>query len=480
MLASSQTSQRAADVGHIVLVVGPPCAGKTTLAAALAEVLDAEHVSMGELIRSERAAGRMPADAQRAFLAAGDYPVDWLAQLLGKRLDARTRDVTIIETGGAPIAEVTAPLADDLRCALILTAPEDVCARRFESRSSTNGRSDDSSAIFHARTQRLAAGAQALRESLAVRCPTLEIQAGDSAQTTLRSALQALLAGTVARARARVPVVETSLPPHSLMRGGSLQRSWQAHDTVSITHDSGDGSIPLNHLLLLLKPGVAVTPLVERVLIERLAHFGCEVRAAAVWSRGSGMLEHLARAHLGTHCVMALGGALVLDEGQRARAQEACDGLPIFGGYEFERRFGARTLSEVWKDQSPVPAVRRVEPNLWVGHCEEPECVIINGHIPAIVRSYGDADAVMALHITAPESTPLPRLRHDLLGTTDPALAARDSLRGLAATGRLELGWQATHRNNAFHLSEDALEGARELALWFGTDTPGARDVKFH
>jgi len=78
-----------------------------------------------------------------------------------------------------------------------------------------------------------------------------------------------------------------------------------------------------------------------------------------------------------------------------------------------------------------------------------------------------------------PDAASWRTLRHDFLGSSDPATAAPTSVRAMAARGELDVLGPVTFQNNGFHLSAGPFEALRELWIWFGpvVATEASRDV---
>lgn len=133
---------------HIVLL-GPPGSGKGTQGKALADHFGVPHLSTGDLLREEVAAGtargrRLAGVIDRGELVADELIVDVVAAALRDRgsdgylLDGLPRTVAqaeIIERDGSPLP------APDL--AVHLAIDEGVVRRRLRRRAAEQGRADD-------------------------------------------------------------------------------------------------------------------------------------------------------------------------------------------------------------------------------------------------------------------------------------------------------------------------------------------------
>jgi len=128
-----------------VLLLGPPGAGKGTLAPHLSELLGAPHVSSGQLLRASAAEG----DPHRiAEQVARGHPVpDRVAlQVVGAAL-GRLADVAGEAVEDEPGAELDRLLAGDgrnLQLVLELVVPDEVASARLSRLARMESRSDDS------------------------------------------------------------------------------------------------------------------------------------------------------------------------------------------------------------------------------------------------------------------------------------------------------------------------------------------------
>ncbi len=98
--------------------------------------------------------------------------------------------------------------------------------------------------------------------------------------------------------------------------------------------------------------------------------------------------------------------------------------------------------------------------------------VILNGFHPRQLSFFTAEDTVCAfLHCSSPTGWEV--LRSDLIGTTDPAKADADSIRGRLFADPAAFGLQTVSYNfNGVHMSAGPLEGLAELHRFFGTGAP--------
>ncbi len=142
-----------------LVLLGPPGSGKGTQAARLAERTGAQHISTGELLRAEVAAGSELGGQVAGYLQAGELvPDEVLLQLTlplvrraaegaGYLLDGFPRSVGQAERL-TEAAEAAAP-----ERVLLLSVPRAELTRRLLGRAAEQGRPDDTAEVIQRRLE---------------------------------------------------------------------------------------------------------------------------------------------------------------------------------------------------------------------------------------------------------------------------------------------------------------------------------------
>lgn len=452
-----------------VLVLGRPCAGKSTVARWIATAHGRDHVSVGDLIRDAyRTDEEFRVRNAAAFQGREGFAPEVIARLLGARLAAcgsPGRGQAVID-GGPPMEHVVELLGLRPVVTLVLCAGPSHTEERFGNRAaSAAARDDDEMALFRQRSLRYERFLPATVRRLADQGPVHLIDATGGLPGVLRQVASALLLPHPPH-----PVRPVG-PPGERGWPGTVTRLWSRSraggEAVRSAPDAPRGPEPAagNEPVLLLKPGFTTEPALVGQIEERAAAHGYRITQAAVWPGRAVREAGTVRAHLDLQYLIARWGR---DLGAPAGPGAA----RVMPAYLYASRYGQPTLDAVWQEDGPVPP-RRIAEGCWahtVGVGRD-RVTVLNGHVPRHVERYeapGARVTALLLAPAGPGASPWRTLREVFLGATDPAVAHPRSLRAAARNGELALHGRVDFRNNAFHLSRGPLEAIRERALWFG------------
>ncbi len=144
-----------------LVLLGAPGSGKGTQAARLKEYLDVPHISTGDLLRAEVAAGSPLGLQAKEVMARGDLVSDEI--LLGMLKDRFSRDDTrngFILDGyprnlaqAAALDQLLADLGQKFDAAVQLTVDNEKIVERLAGRAKAEGRADDNPESVRKRLQ---------------------------------------------------------------------------------------------------------------------------------------------------------------------------------------------------------------------------------------------------------------------------------------------------------------------------------------
>lgn len=135
-----------------LVLLGPPGSGKGTQASRLKDYLQVPHISTGDLLRAEVAAGSPLGNEAKAVMARGDLVSDEI--LLGM-LESRfgredTANGFILDGYPRNLAQADAldvlltRIGQPMDCAVQLEVPTELLVERIAGRAAAEGRADDS------------------------------------------------------------------------------------------------------------------------------------------------------------------------------------------------------------------------------------------------------------------------------------------------------------------------------------------------
>lgn len=145
---------------EVLLLMGPPGAGKGTQAAALAEGRGLRKLSTGDMLRDHVSRGTELGRRAKSIMDAGDLvPDDLIVAMVRSELDAMDEVRVLLDgfprtTGQA--AALDALLADfgaTMDAVVVLEVPENELVLRLLGRAEQQGRSDDDEATVRKRME---------------------------------------------------------------------------------------------------------------------------------------------------------------------------------------------------------------------------------------------------------------------------------------------------------------------------------------
>ena len=145
-----------------VVLLGPPGSGKGTQAARLKDYLQVPHISTGDLLRAEVAAGSPLGMQAKEVMARGDFVSDEI--LLGMLEDRLARPDTAngFILDGYPRNQVQADalgallkkIGQPMDYAVQLEVPTDLLVDRIAGRAAAEGRADDTPEVVRNRLEK--------------------------------------------------------------------------------------------------------------------------------------------------------------------------------------------------------------------------------------------------------------------------------------------------------------------------------------
>jgi len=152
-----------------IVLFGAPGAGKGTQAMLLARQFRLEHVSTGDLLRKEIAAGTQWGQAVEALLARGEFaPDSMVVDMLDRYMQQHSQAAGFIFDGfprntaqAGALDALLARTSQRVRCMISLDVPREELVQRLLLRGETSGRADDQDAgvighridVYHHKTE---------------------------------------------------------------------------------------------------------------------------------------------------------------------------------------------------------------------------------------------------------------------------------------------------------------------------------------
>lgn len=155
------------------ILFGPPGAGKGTQAGAIAQKYNLKHISTGQLLRSEIAAGTELGKQAKTLIEAGNFVPDSMVESMLENVFASTSGVNGFLLDGFPrnlqqakdLDEMLSKTGERVNSVISIMIPDSVVAERISHRAAIEGRADDADmaiiqnriATYHKQTEPLIA-----------------------------------------------------------------------------------------------------------------------------------------------------------------------------------------------------------------------------------------------------------------------------------------------------------------------------------
>ena len=153
------------------ILFGPPGAGKGTQASAMVEKYNLRHISTGELLRKEIAAGSELGLKAKALIDAGALVPDEIVEGMIESEFKSAKDVAGFLLDGFPrntaqaedLDAILAKSGEEVSAVVSLMIPDEMIKERIRHRAAIEGRADDASeetinnriATYHGKTEPL-------------------------------------------------------------------------------------------------------------------------------------------------------------------------------------------------------------------------------------------------------------------------------------------------------------------------------------
>ena len=142
-----------------LIIFGPPGAGKGTQSERLLEQYSLQHISTGDLLRAERAAGTDLGNQANEYIAKGELVPDVVVIGMVKNFMLAHTEAKGFIFDGFPRTKAQAEALDKLldfkaapiQLVISLEVPEEELVRRLVERGITSGRSDDNEEVISKR-----------------------------------------------------------------------------------------------------------------------------------------------------------------------------------------------------------------------------------------------------------------------------------------------------------------------------------------
>lgn len=459
---------------NVIIILGLPCAGKTTLGKNLERALHIKHISMGDLIRRGRISfPEILKETQDAYEGKSEFLPSTLSFLLKKHME-KTGVRSFIIDGGPGIHRVMEILSLHVTCVLYLDTPDFLRMERFQKRILNDKRPDDNEEFFFSRSGWF-------KKTLCGTCNYFqkknlfyELIGTGPPEIALRQALSCFLLSLLYKWKKENPLrifyeeKEWNFDKIICEVGKKLKSPfiWRRKRK----RESPEG---LNSFILTLKPGLKFPPGIYSFINKELNKRGHEIMGISFWPGEAIKKSMIGCSHFDLHYLISKWGPLILEKRLDDLLQNLLppghENVDFISAFDYVEKYGFSVLKKVWCDDEKGAGINLGQ-SVWALYDKERTGIIFNGHIPDIMEDYENNDNfVIAIHIMQKRDREISWnfMRKHFLGVTSPLKASPGSLRWLAFHNKLGIGGKIDFKNNGFHLSRGPFEGLREITVWF-------------
>lgn len=235
----------------------------------------------------------------------------------------------------------------------------------------------------------------------------------------------------------------------------------------------------MNEPFVFIKPHVSRCPAVVQFVKKRLAAFGVEwlyefsVTGSQIAAGGLVDKHYAVNAHAGmAEDVHAL---FISEEGKAhfqalvgESWQDAVDSGRLFSGWQYMQQHSltATAMAALWRTMD----AHKVAGGYYVGVLPDHKGYVLNGFYPSVREAYTRDDVSLDCGILRFNEVKLNwrAFRHHVIGSTNPAQADVDSIRGEMFQRAKEYGVDVSISDNVIHASASPFEALIEKINWLG------------
>lgn len=444
----------------IYLVLGLPCTGKTTLSRKLAQAIEADHISIGNLIRDyfmiNKAEGKKHS---LAFRGEQVFDEQLIINLLNTALDHRKCDEVVIDAG-PPFDKVTEKMNLCIAAVFFIHTSDQKRIKNFSEREKKNERYDDDMSLYHSRSSLYKKELVKLHDYFQEKVDVFDLDGTGDKESVLSQALSYILLNDLESNKIYPRNSSENIDSNtniSEIVDFLIASSAKYREPTYYLNKKAKG-LTDNNMLLLFKPCLDYPHSIYEYVYKKIQEYGYEIQGLVCWDKDSLLKSEVFKAHFDLHYIHAKWGEFLIPSEQNEKKK-------MISAYRYSEDISL--IDKIWNDPGNKPL--KLKHSFWI--METKQETIINGHIPSLIRDFEENSSyLIAFHISAKDDKSMnwEFMREHFLGSTDPLKANSESLRREAAEGKLGIVGDISFRNNAFHLSAGPFEGYREIRVWFG------------